>query len=56
MGEALARLSGNPGMRQRMGVIGRAGALERYSAERLISDIERLYAELLAGRPSISRR
>jgi glycosyltransferase involved in cell wall biosynthesis len=54
MGQALAGLSRDPALRSRMGAAGCARVLERYSAERLVSDVERLYAELLAT-PAVSR-
>jgi glycosyltransferase involved in cell wall biosynthesis len=52
--EALAagieRLSGDGELRERMGQRAREHVLTRYSAERLVSDIDALYRELLEGR------
>jgi glycosyltransferase involved in cell wall biosynthesis len=51
MGRSLARLAADPSLRARMGAAARHGALGRYRADRLISDIEGLYDELLRSRP-----
>jgi glycosyltransferase involved in cell wall biosynthesis len=48
MAEAIARLAAEPGLRERLGAAGREHVLARYTAERLVSDVERLYEELLA--------
>jgi glycosyltransferase involved in cell wall biosynthesis len=50
MGRMLARLASDPPLRARMGAAARQRALGRYRAERLISDIEALYDELLRSR------
>lgn len=50
MAEALGRLAGDPPLRERMGVAARAHVLARYTADRLVADTERLYADLLSSR------
>jgi glycosyltransferase involved in cell wall biosynthesis len=50
LGDAIARLVADPGLRAEMGVAGRAHVLERYAAERLVSDVTSLYEELLDAR------
>jgi glycosyltransferase involved in cell wall biosynthesis len=50
MGRSLARLASDPPLRERMGAAARQRALGKYRAERLISDIEGLYEELLQSR------
>jgi glycosyltransferase involved in cell wall biosynthesis len=50
LGAALARLAADRGARERMGRAARAHVRERYGAERLVRDIDDLYAELLARR------
>jgi len=45
---ALVALAGAPDTRRRMGLAGRARASERYGQERLVTDIEQLYARALA--------
>jgi glycosyltransferase involved in cell wall biosynthesis len=50
--DALVRLAGDLRARERMGLAAREHVRERFAAERLISDIDSLYQELLAGRPS----
>ncbi len=47
MAERLARLAADPSLRRRMGEAGRASVRERYSVERLLDDVDRLYRELL---------
>jgi glycosyltransferase involved in cell wall biosynthesis len=44
---AICRLAGDPELRRRMGGRAREHVLRRYSAERLLSDIDALYRELL---------
>ena len=44
---AISWLAGNPDLRRRMGGRAREHVLRRYSAERLLSDIDALYRELL---------
>jgi glycosyltransferase involved in cell wall biosynthesis len=46
----IERLSGDGELRRRMGQRAREHVLRRYSAERLVSDIDALYRELLDGR------
>jgi glycosyltransferase involved in cell wall biosynthesis len=46
--ERLAELAHNPGLAARLGEAGRANARERYSVERLVDDVDRLYRSLLA--------
>ena len=46
----LAELAADPELRARMGAAGRARVLERYSVERLVSDVDELYRRLLAAR------
>ena len=48
LGAAIARLAGDPPLRERMGRAASKHALERYSITRLIGDVSRLYEELLA--------
>jgi glycosyltransferase involved in cell wall biosynthesis len=43
----LAELAGDPERRVRMGAAGRARVMERYSVDRLVDDIDRLYRSLL---------
>ena len=45
--DALVRLADDPGLRARMGAAASERALRRYSAARLIADIDALYGELL---------
>ncbi len=47
LGEAIARLAGDAGERSAMGLRGRDHVAARYSAERLVADIDDLYRELL---------
>ncbi len=44
---AISQLDGDPGLRHRMGARAREHALGRYSVERLLTDIDALYRELL---------
>jgi glycosyltransferase involved in cell wall biosynthesis len=48
--ERLAELARDPTLRARMGEAGRANARQRYSVERLVDDVDRLYRELLAAK------
>jgi glycosyltransferase involved in cell wall biosynthesis len=50
MADRLARLAGDPKLRRRMGEAGRASVRERYSVERLLDNVDRLYRELLAAK------
>jgi glycosyltransferase involved in cell wall biosynthesis len=50
MADRLARLAADPPLRHRMGEAGRASVHERYSVERLLDDVDRLYRRLLAER------
>jgi glycosyltransferase involved in cell wall biosynthesis len=47
LAERLARLAADPELRARLGAAGRERVLPRYSVERLIDDVDRLYRELL---------
>jgi len=49
LAERLARLARDPELRARMGEAGRARVLPRYSVDRLIDDVDRLYRALLAS-------
>ena len=46
----LAELAADPALRSRLGESGRARVLERYSVERLVDDVDRLYRSLLAAK------
>ena len=48
--DRLAELARDPGLRARLGEAGRANAHERYSVERLVEDVDRLYRALLFGK------
>ena len=48
--EQLAQLARKPELRARMGAAGSANARERYSVERLVDDVDRLYRELLTAK------
>ncbi len=48
LGKALAGLAFDPGLRARQGAAARAHVASRYTAERLVRDIDTLYASLLA--------
>jgi glycosyltransferase involved in cell wall biosynthesis len=56
LAERLATLAGDPALGTRMGEEGRARVLERYAVERLVDDVDALYAELLAGASSPTSR
>jgi glycosyltransferase involved in cell wall biosynthesis len=47
LADRLARLARDPALRERMGRAGRDRMLPRYAVERLVDDVDRLYAELL---------
>jgi glycosyltransferase involved in cell wall biosynthesis len=46
---ALDRLAGDPGLRARMGEVGARRMRERFSTERMVDDVERLYARILSA-------
>jgi glycosyltransferase involved in cell wall biosynthesis len=46
--DRLAELARDPKLRERFGEAGRVSVCERYSVERLVDDVDRLYRELLA--------
>lgn len=46
----LAELAGDPALRARLGEAGRARVLVRYSVERLVDDVDRLYRSLLEAK------
>jgi glycosyltransferase involved in cell wall biosynthesis len=48
--DRLAQLARDPELRGRLGETGRANAQARYSVERLVDDVDRLYRELLAAK------
>ena len=48
--ERLAALALDPELRERLGAAGRARARERYSVDRLVDDVDRLYRTLLAAK------
>jgi glycosyltransferase involved in cell wall biosynthesis len=48
LADRLARLAEDPKLRAAMGEAGRSRVLARYSVERLIDDVDRLYRSLLA--------
>jgi glycosyltransferase involved in cell wall biosynthesis len=50
MADRLAELAGDSELRARMGAAGRERVIERYSVERLLDDMDRLYRELLAAK------
>lgn len=50
LGGALVRFASNPELRSRAGAAARAHVLASYSAERLVADVEALYAELIRRR------
>ncbi len=50
MAARLADLAADPPLRHRMGEAGRASVHERYSVERLLDDVDRLYRDLLAAK------
>jgi glycosyltransferase involved in cell wall biosynthesis len=47
LAERLARLAADPALRERLGAAGRARVIPRYSVERLVDDMDRLYRSLL---------
>jgi glycosyltransferase involved in cell wall biosynthesis len=47
LAERLARLAADPELRERLGAAGRARVIPRYSVERLVDDVDRLYRSLL---------
>jgi glycosyltransferase involved in cell wall biosynthesis len=49
LAERLARLASDPQLRERMGEAARSRVLLRYAVDRLVSDVDRLYRNLLAG-------
>lgn len=49
---AIARLAVDPGARARMGAAGRQAVVTRFSHERLVEDVDRLYAGALAEKRS----
>jgi glycosyltransferase involved in cell wall biosynthesis len=49
LADALGRLAEDPALRERMGWSGRARVLPRYSVDRLVDDVDRLYRALLAA-------
>jgi glycosyltransferase involved in cell wall biosynthesis len=51
MAERLSQLAADAPLRHRMGEAGRASVHERYSVERLLDDVDRLYRTLLRVRP-----
>jgi glycosyltransferase involved in cell wall biosynthesis len=48
--ERLAELARDPELRTRFGAAGSASVRERYSVERLVDDVDRLYRTLLAAK------
>jgi glycosyltransferase involved in cell wall biosynthesis len=50
LGEALAALLGDAGLRRRLGEAARARWAERFTAQRMVVETERVYRELLAAR------
>jgi glycosyltransferase involved in cell wall biosynthesis len=50
LGAAIARLAREPGLRRRMGQTAREHVRRRYSSDRLLADMDALYAELLKPR------
>jgi glycosyltransferase involved in cell wall biosynthesis len=50
LGAAVAELAGDRGLRMRLGERARANALARFSAERLIADMDAIYTGLIRGR------
>jgi glycosyltransferase involved in cell wall biosynthesis len=50
LAERLAQLAADRELRERLGAAGRARVIPRYSVERLIDDIDRLYRSLLEAR------
>jgi len=56
LAERLARLAADPALARQMGEAGRARVLERYSVERLIDDVDRLYRKLLEEKGLVPSR
>jgi glycosyltransferase involved in cell wall biosynthesis len=52
LADAIMRLADDPGERARMGAAGREAVLGRFSAERLVDDVDRLYRRALAQKRS----
>jgi glycosyltransferase involved in cell wall biosynthesis len=52
LAERLEILARDPDRRAAMGAAGRARVLERYAVDRLVDDVDALYRELLASRPT----
>jgi glycosyltransferase involved in cell wall biosynthesis len=52
LAERLEILARDPERRAAMGAAGRERVLERYAVDRLVDDVDRLYRELLASRPT----
>lgn len=50
LADRLAALAADPELRARMGAAGRLRVLPRYAVDRLVTDMDRLYRELLAAR------
>ena len=50
LAERLGRLASDPALARRMGEAGREWVLDRYSVERLVDDVDRLYRSLLASK------
>jgi glycosyltransferase involved in cell wall biosynthesis len=55
LADRLGRLAADPELRERMGAAGRARVLPRYSVERLVDDMDRLYRSLLEADAARSR-
>lgn len=55
LADHLQRLAREPDLRRRMGSAGRAWVLPRFSVERLVSDVDRLYRRLLERAPERRR-
>src|SRR5437016_5921878 len=49
LADRLARLAGDPELRDRMGKAGRERVLPRYAVDRLVDDVDRLYRSLLGA-------
>ena len=52
LADRLARLAADPELRERLGAAGRGRVIPRYSVERLVDDVDRLYRSLLETRGS----